>query len=173
MSQQKWSRHLQHNSGNRKYPTCYQQQIILIIWLSFWLFWTPAELYQHEGRVVITSQKRSTECLLGSMLVSSHCLLVSEHPSNMLVYIRDGSAQTSVHAATLRQKLQIKLSLSPSHSILTPHQPVPVLTLWCQAPGRVATGVPMYKSLVWLDLDKSPRRKRESNPGLPLLRLMP
>ena len=33
-----------------------------------------------------------------------------------------------------------------------------------QAPGRVATGVPIFKSLVWLDPEKS-RRKRESNPG--------
>ena len=39
--------------------------------------------------------------------------------SNMLVYLRDGSAQTILHAATLGQKLQIKLSISPSHSILT------------------------------------------------------
>ena len=39
--------------------------------------------------------------------------------SNMLVYLRDGSAQTSICAATLRWKLQIKLSISPSHSILT------------------------------------------------------
>ena len=35
----------------------------------------------------------------------------------------------SQHAVTLRQKLQIKLSTSPSHSILTPGQPVPGLTL--------------------------------------------
>ena len=35
-----------------------------------------------------------------------------------------------------------------THSILTPGQPVPVLTLERQAPGRVATGVLMFKSLV-------------------------
>ena len=58
----------------------------------------------------------------------------------MLVYIRDGSAQANVRAATLRWKLQINLAISPS--ILTPGQPVPVQTLWCQAPGRVTTGVP-------------------------------
>ena len=67
---------------------------------------------------------------------------------NMLVYLRDGSAQSSERAATLRQKLQIKLSISPSHSILTPGQPVPELTLQRQAPGRVATGVAISKSLV-------------------------
>ena len=55
--------------------------------------------------------------------------LVALHPSNMLVHLKGGSAQTSVRAATLRQKLQIKLSVSPSHSILTPGQPVPALTL--------------------------------------------
>ena len=57
------------------------------------------------------------------------CLLVAQRPSNMRVYLRDGSAQTIVRAATLRQKLQIQLSTSPSHSILTPGRPVPALTL--------------------------------------------
>ena len=60
-----------------------------------------------------------------------------------LVYLRDGSAQTILHAATLRQKLQIKVSISASHSLLIPGQPVPVLTLYRQAPDRVATGVPI------------------------------
>ena len=45
--------------------------------------------------------------------------------TNMLVYLRDGSAQTSVRATTLRHKLQINLAISSSHSILTPDQPVP------------------------------------------------
>ena len=56
----------------------------------------------------------------------------------------------------LRQKLQIELSISPSHSILTPSRPVPALTLERQTPGRVATGVSMFKSLVWLDPEKIP-----------------
>ena len=47
----------------------------------------------------------------------------------MLVYLRDGSAQKIVCAATLRYKLQIQLSISPSHSILMAGQPVPALTL--------------------------------------------
>ena len=55
--------------------------------------------------------------------------LVALCPSNILVHLRDGSAQTSVRAATLMLKLQIKLSTSPSHRILTPGQPFPVLTL--------------------------------------------
>ena len=72
------------------------------------------------------------------------------------MYLRDGSAQTILSAATLRYKLQIKRSTSPSHSILTPGRPVPVLTLSRQAPDRVATGVPIFKSLVWLDPEKIP-----------------
>ena len=44
-------------------------------------------------------------------------------------YLRDGSAQTSLRAATLRLKLQIKLATSPYHSLLTPSQPVPAPTL--------------------------------------------
>ena len=40
------------------------------------------------------------------------CLLVAKHPSNMLVHLKDGSPWTSVRSATLRQKLQIKLSVS-------------------------------------------------------------
>ena len=47
-----------------------------------------------------------------------------------------------------------QLCISPSHSILTLCWPVPVLTLWWQVPGRVVTGVPIFKSLVWLDPEK-------------------
>ena len=57
------------------------------------------------------------------------CWLDALCPSNMLVYLRDGFAQTRVRAATMRQKLQIKLSISPSHTMLTSGQSVPVLTL--------------------------------------------
>ena len=83
----------------------------------------------------------------------------------MLVNLRDGSSQTIVRSATLRQKLQIKLSISPSHSTLTLSQPVTALTLQAQAPGRVTTGVPILKSLAGLDPEKFSRCKRESNPG--------
>ena len=38
-------------------------------------------------------------------------------------------AQTMARAATLRWKLHIKICTSPSHSMLTPGQPTPVLTL--------------------------------------------
>ena len=69
--------------------------------------------------------------------------------------------------------MQIKLSVSPSHCILTPDQPVPALTLCRQAPDRVATGVPIFKSLVQLKIDTDLQQKRESNPGLRLSRQMP
>ena len=80
------------------------------------------------------------------------------------MYLTDGSAQASLHAATLRQQLQIKLFTSSTHSLPTPGLPVPALTLEHQAPGRVATAVPILKSLAWLDPEKS-GRKRNSNPG--------
>ena len=40
----------------------------------------------------------------------------------MQVYLRDGSAQTAVRAATLTQKLDITCPISSSHGILTPDQ---------------------------------------------------
>ena len=54
----------------------------------------------------------------------------------MLVYLRDGSAQTIVRASTLKQKMQIKLAVLLSLSILTPGRPVLVLTLYRQAPVK-------------------------------------
>ena len=42
------------------------------------------------------------------------CVQVAQHPSNMLVYLRDGSAQTMVPATTLRYKLQITFYLTSS-----------------------------------------------------------
>ena len=74
--------------------------------------------------------------------------LLAERPSNMLRYLRHGSALTSLRAGTLRQKLQVQLSTSPGHSILTRGQPVPELALSRQAPGRVATRVPILESHV-------------------------
>ena len=82
---------------------------------------------------------------------------------SILVHFKERSAQTSVCAATLTYKLLIKLSILPSHSIMTLGWPVPALTLQHQAPSRVATGVPVFKSLLWLDLEKGPQGKWESN----------
>ena len=50
-------------------------------------------------------------------------------------------------------------------SIKTLVQPVPALTLKWQVPGMVATGVPMSKSLVSLDLHIDPWRKQQPNQG--------
>ena len=46
----------------------------------------------------------------------------------MQVYLRDGSAQTTLRAATLRQKLQTKFSVLPSHSILMDTRPTSTST---------------------------------------------
>ena len=61
------------------------------------------------------------------------------------VYLKDGFAEAIVRAVTLRWKLQIKLPISLSHSILTPSQLVPMLTLKHQALGRVEIGGPVFK----------------------------
>ena len=54
----------------------------------------------------------------------------------------------------------------------TPGRPVPALTLFCQAPSRIATGVPILKSQVWLDPEKS-RASGIRTPDLPLSRQTP
>ena len=74
--------------------------------------------------------------------------------------VNSGSDQTIVRAVTKRQKLEAKLSMSPSHSILTPGRPVPALTVSRQSPCRVGIGVTgMTRPL------KKSRNKRDSNPG--------
>ena len=70
-------------------------------------------------------------------------------PAKSKVHQREGSAWTIVHAATLRQKLHIKPALSLR--ILMSGQAVRVLTLYRQAPGRVATRVPVFMSQVSLN----------------------
>ena len=78
----------------------------------------------------------------------SWCLLAAYRPSNMLVCLRDGAAQTSLRPPTPRYKLQTKPAVSPSRSRLTPGQPVSELKMYRQVPRRAATGVPVLKSLV-------------------------
>ena len=53
----------------------------------------------------------------------------ASYPSNMLAYLRDGSAPTILYAATLRRKLKIQIAISPSHSRQILGQPVPARTL--------------------------------------------
>ena len=88
------------------------------------------------------------------------CLLVVGCPSNNRVYLRDGSAQ-------IRSNFLSYIVIAYWHQANQSQQ-----SLYCQA-LQVASGVPMFKSLVWFDLDKSPQGKRESNLGLPLSRLRP
>ena len=76
---------------------------------------------------------------------------------------RDESAETGVRADTLGWKLQIKLAISSNHCILTPGQPVPAVTLSRQAPNNVVTGVPISKSLVWLELEKDINNNNNDN----------
>ena len=66
----------------------------------------------------------------------------------MLVYLRDRSAQTIARADTHRQKMQIKLSISYSHSILTQGQALTALSEHRQGPGRVDTEALISQSLV-------------------------
>ena len=47
-------------------------------------------------------RRAHTYCTHYVFCSSLFCLLVAYRPSNMLVYLRDGSAQTSLRAATLR-----------------------------------------------------------------------
>ena len=73
------------------------------------------------------------------------CLLASL-TSHMPVCLRHGSDRMILRAATLRKKLQIKLTVLPSHRILTPHQLNLTLNLYLQTPGRVATRVPILRA---------------------------
>ena len=75
--------------------------------------------------------------LVISVLRSADLHWLSQGETSQLVYLRDGPAETVVRVATLRQKLQIKLTISPSHSVLVPAQLVTALTVY-EAPGRVA-----------------------------------
>ena len=54
------------------------------------------------------------------------------------------------------------LSTSPTHSFLTTNQPLIALTLLRQTSGMVATGVPIFKSLVRLDPEKFPQVRIEA-----------
>ena len=116
----------------------------------------------HTGRIARTDlltqfsvRPRSCCCLLfvGCLLA---CLTSQQHAS-----VSQGRIRSILRAATLRYKLQTTLSTSPRHSLLTQGRPVPALTLLRHAPGRVATGVPVFMTR---PREKS-RRKRDSNPG--------
>ena len=104
---------------------------------------------------LLQCRNRCSPCWVSGEVLVGGCLTSQQHAS-----VSQGRI-----CCNTRYKLQAKFSISPSHSILTPGQRVPALTLCRQVSGRVGTGVPIFKSLVRLDPENSPRRKRESNPG--------
>ena len=63
---------------------------------------------------------RYTHTLKGWLMC---CLLVSQHPSNMLVS-KGGVCSENCTSCQTDRMVKIKLVISPSHSILTPDQPV-------------------------------------------------
>ena len=108
----------------------------------------------HKGHVVYAHNPES-------WFHTVNCLLVACLTSQQYASVSQGRISSDNFTCC---HTEIELSTSPSHSILIPGRPVPALTLYRQAPGRVATGVPIFKPLIWLDPQKS-RRKRDSNPG--------
>ena len=79
-------------------------------------------------------------------------------PATGRVYLREGSASTMVRAATLRQKVHIKLAVSSAHSILTPGQGARTLILQPQASDMVETRVN--------HLRVTDRTRQGSDPGI-------
>ena len=78
--------------------------------------------------------------------------LVAGYPRNIIVYLRDKSAETVVLAVILVASCRLNWQ---SHSVrkLILAQRVRVITPWCQASNRVDSRIPMHKSLVWLGWD--------------------
>ena len=115
-----------HDQGHSSwYPYTHQlwNKFIHKMWSQaqrFFSLFPVRFVLNHSIRIQIFPQEH---LLLKMLLVG--CLTFQQQASVSL----DGSAQTILHAATLRQKTQIKLTTSSSHSILTPGQPVPALTL--------------------------------------------
>ena len=86
------------------------------------------------------------------------CWLLAPRPSNMLVYLRDGSAQPSVRAATLRQKVADHACCLTQSQITDTPPTSPIAD--AKAPGGVATEEPMLKSPECLHLgNKTPTTK--------------
>ena len=82
------------------------------------------------------------------------CLLVAQHPSNMLVYLRDGSAHNCMSCHMKKEVADQTFYLTQSQ--YTDTKPTrtgadPTTLGTC----RVATGVPIFKSLEGLDPEKS------------------
>ena len=77
--------------------------------------------------------------------MSDRCLLrflAALHPSNNANVSRGRICSDKCMCFITEIELG-QFAISPSHSILTPGRPVPALTLYCQAPGIIATGLPI------------------------------
>ena len=85
----------------------------------------------------------------------------------MPMYLKDGSASTSLRAAALIKTMQMKLAFSPSHSLMTPGQPILTLALKRRVPDRVSTRVPIFH-VIGKKKKKKTRGKRGSDIGLSL-----
>ena len=111
--------------------TCYKGGYLFLGWYIVLLvtrevicFLADTSYYLLQGRLFVSWLIHRINCYKGGYLFLG-CLTSQQHA----VYLRDGSAQTSLRSATLRHNLQTKLSISPSHNILTMGRPVPALTL--------------------------------------------
>ena len=94
-------------------------------WGGFRLKNTTAAISTRELQVTSLRGATATGADVGIVCLFVCCLTSQQHAS-----VSQGRiCSDNLGAATLRQKLQIKLSISPSHSILTSGLPVPALTL--------------------------------------------
>ena len=84
------------------------------------------------------------------LLLLAGCLMSVQHAS---VPLRRICLDNCICCCTVTESA-IKLAISPSHSIPTTGQPVPMLALQYKAPDRVASGIPIVKSLAWFILGK-------------------
>ena len=91
------------------------------------------------------------------------CSLVAYRPSNMQVYLRDGSAQTILRTATLRQKLQTFHLTRSQYTDTGPTSPStdPITPSAWQGSHWDAN----FEVTCMSRPRKKSRRKRESNPG--------
>ena len=106
--------------------------------------WAAAQTYIRQ------SHNHSAAVWFFSLLfVFVGCLL--NFPPTCDRYFRDRSALTIIPVAILKQEYLIKFAVSPSHIIPTTTQTILILSLNHQAHGRMASTVPVAKSLVWFD----------------------
>ena len=128
---------------------------------NFWLFGgraPPSFFFFYSVGLFITAPALTVDDKLWTLF---HVLRASRRMCLGLVFV--GRLTSQKHASVSQGRICLgscTCSLSwieavdqtCYHTILTPGQPVPALTLERQTPGCVATGVPVFKPLVWLDV---------------------